>query len=248
MSSTVLITGANRGIGLELTRQYLGAGWHVIATARDPAGSPELQQLAATANGRLMLAAVDLADFATIDALAARFSAASIDLVINNAGHFGPRNDAATDLAARLRGQSFGSVDYDAALATLRINAYAPLRIAELFLEHLKRGSGRKFVTISSSAGSIANGLRWESPVQLFVYPVSKAALNKVTATLAMVLKRDGITTVALCPGHVRTRLGGPGAALTPEESVTGLRRVIDSLSPADNGRFIRYDGESVPW
>ena len=246
MTSTVLITGVSRGIGLELTRQYLAAGWHVIGAARDPAGNPELQEL--VAGGRLMLAPVDLADFSTIDALAQRFSTASIDLIINNAGHFGPRNDTVTDLTTRLHGQSFGSIDYEAALLTLRINAYAPLRIAEVFLDHLKRGSGRKFINISSSAGSIAGGLRWESPVQLFVYPVSKAALNKVTATLAMVLKRDGITTAALCPGHVRTRLGGPSAALTAEESVLGLRSVIDALTLADNGRFIRYDGESIPW
>lgn len=248
MTRTVLITGANRGIGLELTRQYLAAGWHVIATARDPAQAAELQLLGGNAQGQLTLAPLDLADFATIDALGQRLSTSSLDLIINNAGHFGPRDDAATDLATRLRGQTFGSVDYDAALATLRINAYAPLRIAEVLIGPLRRGHEPKFITISSSAGSIAGGLRWESPVQLMIYPVSKAALNKVTATLSMVLKRDGITTAALCPGHVRTRLGGPGAALTPEESVAGLRKVIDALTPADNGRFIRYDGQGIEW
>lgn len=248
MTCTVLITGANRGIGLELARQYLAAGWHVIATARDPAKATELQQLAETSDGRLMLASLDLSDFAMIDALARHFSTATLDLIINNAGHFGPRDDAATELTARLRGQTFGSVDYEAALATLRVNAFAPLRIAETFVTQLRRGKNPKFVTISSSAGSIAGGLRWDSPVQLLIYPVSKAALNKVTATLSMVLKRDGITTVALCPGHVRTRLGGPTATLTTEESVTGLRRVIDSVTPAENGRFIRYDGQAIEW
>ena len=248
MAGTILITGGNRGIGLELVRQYDIAGWRVIATARDPTHATELAAIATASQGRVSIERLDLADFATIDSLAATHAGEPIDVIVNNAGHFGPRNDDSTDLPKRLHGQLFGNVDYDAALETIRINAYAPLRIAETFRENLRLGTQKKFVAISSSAGSIAGGLKWDSPIQLFIYPVSKATLNKVTATLSMILKQDGIVTVALCPGHVRTRLGGPGASISAEESAMGLREVIGDLTAADNGRFIRYDGSPIAW
>ena len=246
MTSTVLVTGANRGIGLELARQYAADGWQVIATARRPAEAAELQSLQAASAGRVRLEPLDLADFATIDALAARLSDSTLDVLVSNGAQFGPRDDSTTELPQRLRGQLFGSIDHAAMVETLRVNAVAPLHLAEVLRPNLQRSARGKLVMISSSAGSIAGGLQWESPVQLFVYPVSKATLNKVTATLSMVLKADGIVTVALCPGHVRTRLGGPGASLSPEESAVGLRRVIAGLGPTDNGRFIRYDGASI--
>jgi len=248
MTSTVLVTGANRGIGLELARQYAADGWQVIATARDPAEAAELQSLQAASDGRVRVETLDLADFATIDSLAAALGDAVVDVVISNGAQFGPRDDSTTDLPRRLRGQLFGSVDHAAMLETIRVNAIAPLHLAEKLRPNLQRSPQGKLVMISSSAGSIAGGLQWDSPVQLFVYPVSKAMLNKVTATLSMVLKADGIVTVALCPGHVRTRLGGPGASLSPAESAAGLRRVIGGLTSADNGRFIRFDGAAVAW
>lgn len=244
----ILITGANRGIGLEFARQYAEAGEAVIACCRYPEAADDLQALRETHPNALTVERVDLLDFSSIDALAGRLKDTPIDILINNAGAFGPRNDEATDLFERLQGQLFGNVDYEAMVDTIKVNAVAPLKLVEVLHGSIKAGEGRKVVYISSSAGSIAGGLAWKAPAVPMIYTTSKCTTTKVAMQTSMVLKHDGIITVALCPGHVKTRLGGPEAMLDVGQSVSALRGLIGGLTMEDNGTFRMFNGETVPW
>ena len=244
----VLVTGANRGIGLEFVRQYAEAGDSVIACSRNPDTADDLQALCEAQAGAVTVEQLDLLDFGSIDALAERLKDRPIDILINNAGAFGPRNDEATDLSERLERQLFGNVDYEAMVDTIKINAVAPLKLVEALHGNIKSGEGRKVVYISSSAGSIAGGLAWKAPAVPMIYTTSKCTTTKVAMQTSMVLKHDGIATVALCPGHVKTRLGGPEAFLEVEQSVSALRGLIGGLTMADNGTFRMFNGETVPW
>jgi NAD(P)-dependent dehydrogenase (short-subunit alcohol dehydrogenase family) len=240
---TLLITGASGGLGLEFVRQYSQNGWQVIATARDPGASVELQQLATQSRDgpaapRVELHALDVADFGAIDALAARLAGRPIDLLLNNAGVFGPKARAEQDPR-----QEFGQMDYDIWSRLLRINTLAPMKMSEAFVEHVAASAQKKIVTVTSGIGSIAN-----ADGRTVAYRTSKAAANMLMHNLAFDLSPRAIVTAAVCPGWVRTRMGGPGASLLPPESIAGLRRVIDALTPASSGRFWLYDGSVIPW
>lgn len=156
----VLITGANRGIGLEFVRQYAGAGDRVIACCRSPETADDLQALREVHAATITIERLDLLDFGSIDALADRLGDTPIDILVNNAGAFGPRNDDATDLFERLQDQLFGNVDYDAMVDVIKVNAVAPLKLVEALHGNIKAGAGKKVIYISSSAGSIAGGWR----------------------------------------------------------------------------------------
>ena len=234
---TVLITGANRGLGLEFARQYSAAGWQVVATCRDPQAAPELQALGA-ANGGLQVEPLDVADFATIDALAVRLAGRAIDVLLNNAGVFGPKPGAEGD--AR---QSFGSMDYGIWAEVLRVNLMAPMKMAEAFVAHVAASGQRKIVAISSTEGSSPN-----AKGGIYAYRTSKAALNMLMQNLAPELAPRGIVTAAFCPGWIRTRMGGTNAPLEAAPSIAGVRRVIDGLTPANSGRFWLWNGQSLPW
>ena len=244
----ILITGANRGIGLEFVRQYAEAGDSVVACCRNLADADDLQALCEAHPDLITIEQMDLTDFSSIDALAERLKDTPIDILINNAGAFGPKNDEATDLFERLKGQLFGTVDYDAMVDTLKVNAVAPLKLVEVLHDNIKAGTGKKVIYISSSAGSIAGGLEWKAPAVPMIYPTSKCTTTKVAMQTSMVLKHDGITTVALCPGHVKTRLGGNQALLEVDESVSALRGLISGLTMDDNGTFRSFDGDTVAW
>jgi NAD(P)-dependent dehydrogenase (short-subunit alcohol dehydrogenase family) len=234
---TVLITGANRGLGLEFSRQYRDAGWQVIATCRDPSSAQDLQALN-QAPQPIEIEPLDVADFATIDALAARLAGRPIDVLLNNAGLFGPKPGAEGDPR-----QNFGSMDYDIWAEVLRVNLMAPMKMAEAFVEHVAASTQKKIVAISSTEGSSPN-----AKGGIHAYRTSKAALNMLVQNLAPDLAPRGIVTAAFCPGWIRTRMGGANAPLEAPPSIAGVRRVIEGLTPERTGKFWLWDGRSLPW
>lgn len=248
MSNTVLITGSNRGIGLELVRQYADAGWRVLATCRNPDKATALHEIAGVYPDTVAVERLDVSDFDQIDALATRHKDEPIDVLISNAGVFGPKNEGTTDFLQRIHGQLLGNLDYLAFVDTFWINTLAPIRLTEALLPNVERGELKKVVYVSSSAGSIAGGLSFPAPIMPFIYTTTKAALNKAMTTASKALKDRHVTVVSICPGHVKTDFGGPDAAVEVSDSVRGVRAVIEGLSLDDSGRFIRYDGEAIPW
>jgi len=225
--STVLITGANRGIGLEFARQYAAAGYRVHGACRAPGSADALASL----GERVTLHALDVTDHAGIEALAAGLENEAIDIVINNAGIYGEAQD-------------FGKIDYAAWEEVMRVNTLAPLKMAECFLPHLEAGKMKMIASLTSRMGSIAEN----DAGGVYIYRSSKAALNAAARSLAIDLAPRGITVIVFHPGWVKTDMGGPGALIDAETSVAGMRAVIKGAGPKDSGRFFAYDGAEVPW
>ncbi len=225
----VLITGANRGIGLEFSKQYLADGWQVIACCRHPANAKELQQLA-SANTQLTVEALDVADFDQIDSLAAKLKGQAVDLLINNAGIY--------------HGSAQSSVDYEEWAESFKVNSMAPHKMTQAFLSHIAASQGKKVATLSSKMGSIDDNSSGGS----YIYRSSKTAVNMVMKSLALDIQAQGIAAVTLHPGWVQTDMGGSNALITTQQSVAGMRKVIDALTVADTGRFVAYDGEEIAW
>lgn len=222
---TVLVTGANRGLGLEFARQYAADGWNVIATARNPEGADELEALS------VEVLALDVADAASVDSLARALNGRPIDLLINNAGIF-----------PRVRG--IEEIDFDDYERTLVVNTVGPVRVTRALLPNLRASEMKTVVNITSRLGSIA---LTDSGV-FYGYRESKAALNMFSRTLANELKPEGFTVLTVHPGWVRTDMGGENANLSPQESVSGMRAVIAARGPEDTGTYWGYSGEEVPW
>jgi len=213
----VLITGANRGIGLEFARQYSRDGWDVVATARQ--SSPELDAL------QVRVEPLDLSD---AEAVAGVKVDRPLDLFIANAGTSQPMNTQGADNAREWQ-------------TMMMVNAIAPYQLARALLPRMAEGG--KMIAISSGMGSIGdNGGGWVP------YRTSKAALNMAWSNLAMEAKPRGVTAVVVSPGWVKTRMGGAGAEITPEQSVSDLRRLFDGLIIDDSGKFLRRDGSELPW
>jgi NAD(P)-dependent dehydrogenase (short-subunit alcohol dehydrogenase family) len=229
---SVLITGANRGLGLEFSRQYATDGWQVFAACRQPAAAKQLQHLAQDSNGRLSVIGVDVTSTDAVQAAARQLRDTAIDVLINNAGVAGPSR------------QETGNVDYKAWAQVLDVNTLGPVRLLEAFLNHIARSERRLVVTITSGMGSITDNTSGGS----IAYRTSKAAVNMAMRSAAIDLAPRRITCVVVNPGWVRTDMGGPGARLTPQESVTALRRLIDSLGLKNSGKFYNYDGREYPW
>lgn len=234
---TVLITGSNRGLGLEFTRQYSQAGWQVLAACRDPADAPELAALAVR-HPALELHRLDVGDFDAIDRLAYSLAGRPIDVLLNNAGVFGPRATADKDLR-----QSFGGMDYDIWCDVLRVNLMAPMKMSEALVDNVAASAQKKIVAISSVEGSIER-----SRGGIYAYRTSKAALNMLMRSLGRDLAGRGIVTAAFCPGWIRTRMGGANAPLEAPPSIAGVRRIIDGLTAEATGRFWLWNGEQLPW
>lgn len=228
---TVLITGANRGLGLELTRQYAADGWRVHACCRDPGRAAELTRLAADSQGQVTVHRLDVADRAQVAALSRELSGAAIDVLLNNAGVYGDR-------------KGFGAVDDEVWGRTLRVNAMAPLHMAEAFVEQVARSQRKLIVNVTSLMGSIADNGSGGS----YVYRSSKAALNAVTKSLSIDLAPRGISACVIHPGWVKTDMGGQNAPLEAPESVSSMRRVIERAHQGGSGKFFDYDGEELPW
>jgi NAD(P)-dependent dehydrogenase (short-subunit alcohol dehydrogenase family) len=225
----VLITGANRGIGLEFTKQYAQDGWRVFACCREPQSASALQAIANTHNN-VQIFALDVGDFAQIDALALQLKHESIDLLLNNAGVYPD--------------SSFGNIDYNEWLNGFKINSMAPLKIAEAFVQHISRGQLKKIATLSSKMGSLDDNSSGAS----YSYRTSKVAANMVMKSLSIDLKPYGISVVTLHPGWVQTDMGGNNALISAQTSVTGMRKVIADTNLSNTGKFIAYDGQAINW
>ena len=230
--ATILVTGANRGLGLEFTRQYLSEGYAVIAATRNPGAAHRLRQLERDSKGNLSLVEADVADSASVRRAASNIQTPAIDILINCAGVLGGD------------GQTIGSIDYLEWMRVLDVNVLGPMRMCEAFLDRVAQSDRRLIVTITSGMGSLADN----SSGGYVAYRASKAAVNMAMRTAAIDLKSRGISCVVLNPGWVKTDMGGPNAKLTPEQSVTAMRRVISDLGPNDSGRFYNYDGREYPW
>ncbi len=227
--ANVLITGANRGIGLELVRQYLAAGDSVIACVRDPARADALRAL--PDQGRLRIEQMDMADFNSITAARARIGDAAIDIVINNAGVAGGA------------AQGIDNVDIDDWHATLNINTIAPLIVARSFKPNLVASGNGKLMNVTSQLAAST----WPMGGML-IYSTTKAALSKVAQVLAIDWKAEPITVALMHPGWVKTDMGGPHAQLTVEDSASGIRSVIAGMTKSDSGSFYKWNGEIHPW
>ncbi len=238
----ILITGSNRGIGLDLTRRYLLRGDAVFATCRKPETATELQALAKQFPDMLHIVQLDVTDPASIDASLARVSEITdaLDMLINNAGAFAGSVGHA-DPAVR----SFGTLQAEAMRDMLRINTIAPVMVAQAYAALLRRGHHARLVNMTSDAGSISQ--RRGSGGNI-TYAASKTALNMFTRCLAGSFRSDGVAVIALHPGFIQTDMGGPKAPLTLDEAVPGIIAVVDGLTMEDSGRFFKYSGEEVPW
>ena len=214
---TCLITGANRGLGLEFTRQYLDDGWKVIAACRKPFEATELAAL----TGNIEIHALDVTDFARVETLGHTLERKPIDLLINNAGIYGPRS------------MTFDHVDYRTWADVLRANSMAPLKVAATFVDHVARSDQKKIVTITSNMGSIGDNTSGGS----YIYRSSKAALNAVMKSLSIDLRSKSVIVAVLHPGWVQTDMGGSGATIDARTSITGMRSVIDKMTIEDSGR-----------
>ena len=224
---TVLITGANRGIGLAFAGHYADEGWRVFATCRDPGSAGDLTAI----QGEISVHTLDVSDHGTVHTLAAELDGEKIDLLINNAGMYGSPN------------QTFGNMDYDGWSETFRVNTMGPMVVTEAFAGHVAASRQRKVVCLTSRMGSISDG--GGGYVQ---YRSSKAALNMVARGMARDLASRRIAVVVFHPGWVQTDMGGSSAPLTPAASAASMAKVIAGLDMSDSGRFLDYDGSEIPW
>jgi NAD(P)-dependent dehydrogenase (short-subunit alcohol dehydrogenase family) len=223
--STVLITGAARGLGLDFTRQYAAKGWKIHACARNPDGLEGIK-------GDIHPHTLEVTDYDAVTALAKELSGEAIDVLICNAGIGGERGSA-----------PLGEVDSAAWRQIFEVNTLAPLMMAQAFVEQVARSTERKLIAISSILGSIANNTGGR-----YIYRASKTALNMEWSCLAKDLAPRGMICVALHPGWVQTDMGGSTATLTIEQSVPPMVKTIAGLKPSDNGRFLQYDGTELAW
>ena len=226
-TGTVLITGAGRGLGLEFARQYAADGWRVIACCRDPGKAPELKKL----GGRVEVHALDVGSTESIQHLAKALAGTPIDVLLNNAGLHGDRTP-------------FGATDIALWKTIFAVNTIAPYQLMAALLDNVVASAQRKVVNISSKVGSIGDGPNGGN----YAYRSSKTALNMVMVNAAHELKAHGITILLIHPGWVQTDMGGPSAPVTIEQSIAGVRRIIDKATPAETGHFYDYTGKQLPW
>lgn len=230
MRSTVLITGCSRGIGLELARQYLEAGWQVIATARDISQAPALSSLM-QGYENLELFSLNVACDESIATLKQALAERPVDLLINNAGIYGAAN-------------SVTNLSREAWRDVLEISTISPLMLTQALLPNLQAGQLKVIAMMSSKVGSVADNQSGGS----YYYRTSKTALNQVVKSLSVDLAALGFKVVALHPGWVLTDMGGPNALIGAKTSARGLRQVLEGLDASESGHFLSYDGQSIPW
>ena len=228
---SVLVTGSNRGIGLEWCRQYAEAGWRVFASCRHPKAATDLLALARQHAG-LSVHRLDVTRAESVYALRAELQAEAIDVLINNAGLYLEKYAPPASLR------------YDEWQQTLDVNTLGPMRVTEALLDRVAASQRKLVVNLSSHMGSIAE----ITTAGDTYYRSSKAALNAAMKGLSISLGERGIGVLLLHPGWVRTRMGGVDAPLTPKESVAGMRALVESFRMDRSGRFFRYDGSEIPW
>ena len=229
--TNVLITGANRGLGLGFVKNYLGKNINVVSTTRDIKGSKELLALKEIFRDKLEIFELDLIKESAADTIADLIGDRPIDILINNAG-VGSTN------------QHFEAVSPKPWLEVLKVNLIAPLMITQSIINNVKKGSDKKIYFLSSQLGSIGDN----ASGGMYIYRSSKTGLNQVVKSLSVDLKPQGITVVSLHPGWVKTDMGGPNAPVSIDESIEGMMQVIDSTDIRDTGRFLNYDGKELPW
>lgn len=228
--AVVLITGANRGIGLALVKAYAGRRDRVIATVRYTSDRAELDAFAAANPKWVEIIEMDVSEAADIGRARRKLEAEPIDVLINNAGVPGPDHQTATDM------------DFDGLIEAINVNSIAPLRIATAFLPNVQAAKG-KIITLSSQMGTMQS-----ASSDSLAYRVSKAAVNRLMRGLATELKSQGIPVLTVHPGWVKTEMGGDGAQLKPEESAAGLLKLIDKLDLNSTGKFLAWNGKELAW
>ncbi|MCC2547076.1 SDR family oxidoreductase [Hymenobacter sp. BT175] len=240
----VLITGANRGLGLELTRQYLERGDQVFAATRQPAEATDLQALQAQHGDQLVLVGLDITSSASLTAAYQTVADRTdrLDILINNAGIL--PGHPGSDIGADSDTQHLGQLRYEEAMQVLGTNAVGPLLVTQQFLPLLRAAHRARIVSLSSGLGSLelkASGTHYH-------YSASKAAMNMYMRTVAAEAGHYGIISVMIDPGWMRTAMGGEGASLPPADSARGIIRLTDQLHAEENGSFLTWQGKSVPW
>ena len=223
--TTIMITGASRGLGLEFARQFYSEECRVIATCRNPKKANELNSI-----GDIDVHSLDVTDDKSVTTLADKLRGENIDILINNAGVIGQRD-------------GFGRIDYDIWAETMDTNVFGPMRVAEAFRDNVMNSEKKQMIFITSRMGSIT-----EAVPNAYVYRSSIAALNMAVKCLSAELEQQGLIAVLFHPGHVQTDMGGQAAPVTPQKSIEGMKNQIVALTHDDNGRFLSYDGHQIPW
>ncbi len=230
-NQTILITGANRGIGLKLTEQFARDGWQVLACCRNPADAEQLHALAE--RGRVIeLHALDVTNYEQVTALADLLKGRSIDILVSNAGIYGSKDAA------------FGRIDAAEWRQVLEVNTIAPFMLAQALVDQVAASRHKLMAVISSKVGSIADNSSGGS----YQYRSSKTAVNQVVKSLSIDLAERGISVISLHPGWVQTDMGGPNAEISTDESASGLKAILQSAGQAQTGQFIEYNGSIIPW
>ena len=229
--STILITGANRGIGLELCEQFAVDGWRVLACCRNPADAGDLQALS-QGQASIEVFALDVTDHQQLAALAGQLAGRPIDILLNNAGIYGPR------------GVDFGDVEAESWREVLEVNTIAPMMLVQALIDQVEASEQKLVAMISSKVGSIADNGSGGG----YLYRSSKTALNQVVKSLSIDLAGRGVAVISLHPGWVRTDMGGPNGEISTAESVAGLKAILQAAGLDQSGRFLEYNGDQIPW
>ncbi len=229
--NTILITGSNRGIGLELVRQYADENWHVFACCRSPRDASVLQELAGSKDN-ISVHALDVSDSQQIAALASELKETTIDILFNNAGIYGPYD------------ANFGNTDEQQWLECFSINTISPMKVTEAFVSHVANSQLKTVASMSSKMASMADNGSGGS----YLYRSSKAALNAVMTSVAIDLKPRGIKVAIMHPGWVKTDMGGPNAEISTHACVAQLKKILNELTLETSGSFFEIDGSIIPW
>lgn len=232
MPSTVVITGANRGIGLQFARSYGEQGHRVFACCRQPERADQLAELAGNGEGNVSVHPLNVVNASHREALGAVLTGTAVDILINNAGVY-PH-----------RGRAFGELDAAEWLEGFYVNAIAPVLMSQTLVNNIAASQRKLIASVSSKMGSIADN----GSGGAYAYRSSKTALNMAMRSLAHDLRERGITVITLHPGWVRTDMGGDQAMITPDQSVEQMRAILDRAGPGDSGRFFDRDGSVIPW
>lgn len=227
--ATILITGTNKGVGLELTKIYAARGDTVYAACRDPAGASALAEVP----GEVVILPLVVGDSGSVTAMAEQLAGVTIDIVINNAGMKGPEFEE----------QNTYAMDFDGWAETFNVNSMGPVRVMQALMPNLKQAETAKVVTITSQMGALS----LDMPAA-HAYCASKAAVNKFMRLASIDLKKDEVAVGLIHPGWVQTDMGGPRADLTPQESAEGIVAVVDQLSMDSTGSFWKWNGETHDW
>jgi NAD(P)-dependent dehydrogenase (short-subunit alcohol dehydrogenase family) len=228
---TILITGANRGIGLELSEQFAADGWTVLACCRNPADAEALLALASRYPA-IELYALDVTDYAQMSSLSAQLRDRSIDILLSNAGIYGPR------------GANFGDVEAAAWREVFEVNSIAPMMLVQAFVDQVAASPQKLVAVISSKMGSIADNGSGGS----YIYRSSKTAVNQVVRNISIDLAGRGISVLSLHPGWVQTEMGGANAETSVGDSAAGLKAILQRAGPEQNGQFLEFNGDPIPW